>query len=765
MLSLLRRIVQEVNTAQDLAQALQIMVSRVRSAINTQAATIYLLDQTSTEFVLMATEGRHLETMGKIRIPLDTGLVGLVARREEPINLEDAPQHVDFFFHPAIVAENFHAFMGVPIIHHRRVFGVLTVQEEIKRCYDEAEEAFLVTIAAQLSGVIAHAEVTGALAKLEGLSPARESRQTKDVIARGIACVPGIGIGHAVVVYPLADLDAVPDRSAENIEQEITLLYEALAASRSDIQRLSQRFQNLPVEEHALFDVYLRLLDDTALGAEIAAEIETSHLWAQAALRRVIKKHVSQFETMADEYLRERASDFRDLGLRILAHLQAQQLSVQSYPENTILVSEEITASALAEVPEGRLRGVVSFKGSQNSHVAILARAIGIPTVMGVAGIDLSQISDQPLVVDGYSGQVYLTVSKALLTEFERLAKEEEALTQSLQELRDEPAQTLDGHTIELLVNTGLPVDAGLSLSVGAEGVGLYRSEIPFMTRDRFPSGEEQRIIYHQVLKAFAPRWVTMRTLDIGGDKNLSYFPVTEENPFLGWRGIRVTLDHPDVFLVQVRAMLQASKELNNLRIMLPMVSGVEELEAAIKFIEQAYAEVNEEEGGMIARPSIGVMIEVPSAVYQAREFAKRVDFLSVGTNDLIQYLLAVDRNNSRVASLYNSLHPAVLRALLTVVEGAHSEGKQVGICGEMASDPMAVMLLVAMGFDSLSMSPSGLLRVKWVIRSMSMAVARRLLSEVLAMDSATRIRSELMHALEQAGLGGLLGLVVKSDN
>lgn len=752
MFNNLRKIVQEVNAADDLAQALPIMVRCVREAINTQASAIYLLDKYSADFVLMATDGLNPDAVGKIRIPRNKGIIGLVVQREEPINLEDAPSHPQYFSTPTVGEEKFQAFLGVPITHRRRVFGVLTVQEEEKRCYDEEEEAFLVTLAAQLSGVIAHAEATGELTKLT----ARSNLNYSPTI-NGVACVPGVGIGHAVVVYPVADLDAVPDREATNIDEEINLLYTALAAARADMQWFSQKLNALPPEEHALFDVYLRLLDDNSLGTEVSNEIQTSGLWAQAALRRVIKKHAGYFEAMTDEYLQERAGDFKDLGLRVLAHLQTQQTTIKEYPAEVILVSEELTASALAEVPQGQLRGIISVKGSKNSHVAILARALGVPTVMGISGLDVNEISDEQLIVDGYSGQVHRSPSKTTLAEFKRLVQEEEALTQSLQELRDEPTETLDGHRVQLFVNTGLAVDAGLSLSVGAEGVGLYRSEVPFMMRDRFPSGEEQRIIYHQLLKAFAPQPVIMRTLDIGGDKHLSYFPITEDNPFLGWRGVRITLDHPDVFLVQVRAMLQASKDLDNLSIMLPMISGIEELDAALKFIRQAYNEVNEEENGRITYPKLGVMIEIPSAVYQARELARRVDFLSVGSNDLIQYLLAVDRNNSRVASLYDSLHPAVLKALMQVADSARLEGKQLSICGEMANDPEAVILLLAMGFNSLSMSPSGLLRARWVIRSFTMTKAQALLNEVLSMENPVKIRHHLIQGLEQAELGGLI--------
>ena len=276
------------------------------------------------------------------------------------------------------------------------------------------------------------------------------------------------------------------------------------------------------------------------------------------------------------------------------------------------------------------------------------------------------------------------------------------------------------------------------------------------MRRDCFPSEDEQCIIYRQILTAFAPRSVTMRTLDIGGDKVLSYFPVEEDNPFLGWRGIRVTLDHPDVFLLQVRAMMRASVDLNNLRILLPMITTLNEVDEALYLIDQAYQELLEE-NLVIQKPPLGVMIEVPAAAFQARELARRVDFLSIGSNDLTQYLLAVDRNNARVANLYDVLHPAILRTLLLVVEGGHAAGVEVSICGEMASDPHAVVLLLAMGFNMLSMNSASLPRVKWIIRSFSMQMARQILSEVLQLEHASDIRLHVQRALEREGLGSLI--------
>ncbi|MGB6977514.1 MAG: phosphoenolpyruvate--protein phosphotransferase [Gammaproteobacteria bacterium] len=747
MLKLLRRILQDVSSAENLREALNIGAQRIKAAIETDACSIFITHRQLSEYVLAATEGLNQKLIGKVRIKFGEGLVGLVGEREQPINLDEAMRHPRFLHYQDLGEEQYHAFLGVPIINQREVLGIITVQQQASRRFDEAEEAILITIAAQLANVIAIAQASGEF-------PWETS--IKDKVLNGMPGAPGIAIGQARVVYPLADLDAVPDREAENIETEIANFCSALQETQTEMRALSQNIAiSLAAEEQALFNAYLQILSSASLVEEVTTEIRSGSE-AQAALKRVIKRHVMRFESVDDPYLRERAADFKDLGQRILFQLQAKQRAKPSFPRNTILVGEEIAPAALAEVPEGHLVGVVTAQGSANSHVAILARAMGIPIVMSAQGLPLADIDEQELIVDGYYGQVYLAPSASVRSEFEALVKEEQELDVELRALRDLPAETTDGHHVPLYLNIGPAVDVGRSLTVGAEGVGLYRTEVPFMARERFPSEEEQRVIYRQLLNSFAPRPVMMRTLDIGGDKALPYFPIEENNPFLGWRGIRLTLDHPEIFLVQVRAMLRASTGLNNLHILLPMVSHMAEVEEAWRLIHQAHSELMEEKLP-ISMPKLGIMVEVPSVIYQIQELAQRVDFLSVGSNDLTQYLLAVDRNNTRVANLYDSLHPAVLRALQQIVRGVHKEKKRVSICGEMAGDPASVILLLAMGFDSLSMNATRLPRIKWVIRNFSLSRAKELLEEVLTLDDPMNIRNHIELALEETGLGGLV--------
>jgi len=753
MLGTLRKIVQEVNSAKDLKAALGIIVLRVREAMASQVCSVYLLDPESDRFVLMATEGLNKKAIGKVSMAPNEGLVGLVGSREEPLNLEHASEHPRYRYFAETGEERYASFLGAPIIHHRRVMGVLVIQQKERRQFDEGEEAFLVTMSAQLAGVIAHAEATGSI---RGLG--RQGKGIQETRFIGIPGAPGAAVGTAVVVLPPADLDVVPDKSIEKseIEAELALFESALQAVRADMRALSERLASqMRKEGGALFDVYLMMLEDSALGGEVTRLIRTGQ-WAQGALRQVVSDHVVRFEMMDDAYLSERASDVKDIGRRLLGYLQEARKQTLTYPEKTILVSEELSPAMLGEVPEGRLAGMVSVLGSSNSHVAILARAMGIPTVMGAVDLPYSKVDGIELIIDGTRGEIITNPAKVLREQYLQLAEQERQLSAGLDVLRELPCVTTDGHRIPLWVNTGLLADVVRAQERGAEGVGLYRTEVPFMIKERFPSEKEQMAIYREQLEAFHPLPVTMRTLDIGGDKSLPYFPIKEENPFLGWRGIRVTLDHPEIFLLQTRAMLKASVGLNNLRILLPMISGIRELEESLHLIHRAWGEVRDE-GMDVEMPPIGVMIEVPAAVYLTRELASQVDFISVGSNDLTQYLLAVDRNNPRVADLYDYLHPAVLEALQRIVKEAHEEGKPVSICGEMAGDPAAAVLLLAMGFDSLSMNATNLPKVKWLLRQISMQTARELLAKVMRIDSPEVTYATVQLALRNLGLNKLI--------
>ena len=749
MLKSLRRLVEEVEASADFSTALSTLVKRVREGLETEACAVFLLDFRHEHYFLAASEGYADDYLQGMKIKADQGLVGLIGAQEKALNLQDAPQHPNYLSIAESGEDIYQAFLGVPIIYDRRVLGVLIIEQQEARPYAEDDEAFLATVAAQLAAYFARQETTEIIAEQIQVGAG------DDTVLLGVPSGSGVGIGQAVVVYPLADITAVPEKNTTDIEAEIDDLKVALDLTRSEIKELNERMSSkLPASERDLFTAYLRLLDSNSLEKEIIDEIKQGQ-WAQGALKNVIQLRTRQFESMDDAYLRERAADIRGLGQRVLAHLQRQEVEELIYPDNTILIGEELSAADIARVPSEKLVGLASAKGSANSHVAILARALGIPAVTGVDNFPCARLENKELIIDGYYGHVYVSPTPALRQDFMILAEEERQLDESLQQLHDLPAETTDGHSIKLMVNTGLDADAGIALAAGSSGVGLFRSEIPFMARQTFPSEEEQRIIYKQMLAAFAPNPVSMRTLDVGGDKALPYFPIHETNPFLGWRGIRISLDRPDIFLTQIRAMLLANRQIGNLQILLPMISGVHELLEAKSLIRQAYEELKDDHD--VLMPKIGVMIEVPSSVYQARLLAKEADFLSIGSNDLTQYILAVDRNNAKVSGIYDAYHPAVLHALHQTVRAGRLEGKPVGICGELAGDPNVTLLLLAMGFESLSTNASNLPRIKWVVRRFSMHKAREVLREVMKYNDPADIRTHLEATLERAGLGGLI--------
>ncbi len=748
MLDPLHRIVQEVNAASDLDAVVKIIVSQVKQAIKADVCSIYLTDFERREHVLMATDGLRAEAVGKVRLPYHRGLIGLVCERAEPVNVADAPSHNRYLSIHETGEVQYHGFLGVPIIQNRKVLGVLVVRQIDTRTFADSEVTFLFTLAAQLAGAITHAQASGQLVTSDGLAPPKRFLQ-------GRPGSPGVAFGTVVVVYPPADLDAVPDRQALDPDAEEEAFRTAVAAVVADLMALEERFEDsLPAEDQALFDAWLMMLGSDSLIGNTVRLIQAGK-WAPGALRQTIEEHAKVFDAMEDVYLRERASDVRDLGRRILMHLQGESQQAE-YPEDTILVGEEVSAMQLAEVPKDRLAGVVSATGASFSHVAILARAMDVPAVMGMSNLPVTRMDGRFVILDGYLGRVYVSPAPSVLQEYQRLADEDRVLSEEMLADKDLPCETTDGVSIPLYLNTGLISEMSASGVAESAGVGLYRTELPFMVRDSFPAESVQVNNYRKVLKAFHPRPVIIRTLDIGGDKPLPYFPLEEQNPFLGWRGIRITLDHPEIFLTQVRAMLRAASGLDNLKLLLPMISHVDEVDDALLLIQRAHDELTEE-GYEVSMPKIGVMIEVPAAVYQVEALARRVDFLSVGTNDLTQYLLAVDRNNGHVADLYDDLHPAVIRALIQIVEGARVYQREVSVCGEMAGNPATAVLLLGMGIDSLSMNGGSLSRVKWVLRSVSMARAKSLLQAALRCERASEVKALLSNALEEMGLGGLM--------
>jgi phosphotransferase system enzyme I (PtsP) len=752
MIFRLQRIVQEVNRAPDIQHALDLIAESLIRDLIADACTIFLLSRDdSSELVLKSSYGLNPDNVGNVRRKIGEGLIGMVAERAESINLANAIDHKNFILVPDSGEAEYPVYLGVPIITHRKVQGVIAIQRA-EQGFNADDEAFLATLAAQLATSIEHAESHGRF-KLIG----KQDNERRTHIVRGVAGAPGMAIGEAIVLNRGSDLESVTDKKVEDYKLEIESFKAAIQHVQDELTQLAERMRDsLPEEECALFLAYAQMLGSGSLIDDTINRIEQGS-WAPASWRDTVEEHARVFEAMEDEYLAERANDIRDLGRRVLRKLMLEQGLFIDFPDSTILIGDEISATDLADVPPDCLAAIVSAHGSGSSHVSILAHALGIPAVMGVPNMPIKQMDGLKVIVDGYSGSAYISPSESLLAEYNTYFEEEAAIEQDLLSLKDEAAVTLDGSHISLQVNSGLMADHTPSLRSGAEGVGLYRTEIPFQIRDRFPSEEEQYHIYENVLQTFKGKPVVLRTLDVGGDKPLSYFPIKEANPFLGWRGVRITLDHPEIFITQVRAMMRANIGNNNLQILLPMISGQSELDDSLILIHRVKDELEDEIGEHIDFPQVGAMIEVPSAVYQIEDICHLVDFVSIGTNDLTQYLLAVDRNNENVAELFSSLHPAVLKAMRQIVEGARRMNTPVSVCGELAGDPLGVMALLGLGINKLSMSVGSLLKAKKVIKSFSLTELTEMFEEAVSMTDADDIRDFYADKLDDKGLGGLI--------
>ncbi|HBV6660374.1 TPA: phosphoenolpyruvate--protein phosphotransferase [Klebsiella pneumoniae] len=744
MLTRLREIVEKVASAPRLNEALDILVTDVCQAMETEVCSVYLADNDRRCYYLMATRGLKKPRGRTVALAFDEGLVGLVGRLAEPINLADAQKHPSFKYIPAVKEDRFRAFLGVPIIQRRQLLGVLVVQQRELRQFDESEESFLVTLATQMAAILSQSQLNALFGQY---------RQTR---IRALPASSGVAIAEGWMDVSLPLMEQVYEASTLDTASERERLTGALEEAANEFRRYSKRYAaGAQKETAAIFDLYSHLLSDARLRRELFAEVDKGAV-AEWAVKKIIEKFAEQFAALSDGYLKERAGDLRTLGQRLLFHLDDSIQGPNTWPARIILVADELSATTLAEVPQDRLAGVVVRDGAANSHAAIMVRALGIPTVMG-ADIQPSLLHGHTLIVDGYRGELLVDPEPVLLQEYQRLISEENELSRLAEDDLQRASELKSGERVKVMLNAGLSPEHEEKLGSFVDGIGLYRTEIPFMLQSGFPSEEEQVAQYQGMLQMFNSKPVTLRTLDIGADKQLPYMPISEENPCLGWRGIRITLDQPEIFLIQVRAMLRANAATGNLSILLPMVTSLEEVDEARRLIDRASREVEEMIGYAIPRPRLGVMLEVPSMVFMLTQLASRIDFISVGTNDLTQYLLAVDRNNTRVASMYDSLHPAVLRALAMIAHDAERFGIDLRLCGEMAGDPMCVTILIGLGYRHLSMNGRSVARVKYLLRRIDIEEAQELSRRSLDAQMTAEVRHQVAAFMERRGLGGLI--------
>ena len=575
---------------------------------------------------------------------------------------------------------------------------------------------------------------------------ADETSPRPELVLQGISASQGIAYGQ-IFVYIQSDVE-VPEYKVEKSRQaaEVTRFEQALLATRQQVQKIMVEVEkNLGEDEARIFDAHLLVLEDQALIAETIREFEKTRVNIETCFNKVAQRYIAAFEAIDDEYLRERGGDIRDVAQRVLANLlgqTAQRLS--KLVDKRIVVANDISPSDAASLDRSAALGIVTDSGSKTSHAVIVARSMKIPAVVGLRDLSTKVQAGDTLLVDGYEGVVILNPTEATLFRYGQIQRQKRTQEQRLIEASRLPAVTLDGVALSLRANVEKPDEAALVKDYHADGVGLYRTEFLYLASASMPTEDEQYAAYRELVQALAPAPVTIRTLDLGGDKPIAsqahLFP-KENNPFLGYRAIRFCLDHPDVFKTQLRAILRASAH-GKVLLMYPMISGRDEMRRANAVLDECKTELRAEGKAFDEKLAVGSMIEIPSAAMTADLLAEECDFFSVGTNDLIQYLLAIDRVNDRIAHLYEPTHPSVLRTLRHIVVEAHRAGIKVSVCGEMAGDPIYTALLFGLGIDELSMTPPLLPAAKFILRNMKLTDARKLAQTALAMDSAPAIHA-----------------------
>lgn len=774
-----------ITHSQDLQETLKSIVSIVAERMETEVCSLYILDRQKNRLTLCATMGLDQESVGKVTMGINEGLTGLVIEQMSPVMAVDALSHARYKYFPETGEERFHSFLGVPLIEKRLPLGVLVVQTSRRREFSRDEIRLLKAISAQVSSIIVQARLLDSLKDKERERKEYHKRLV-DALRRlrsyegkgregavrvgwhrwrgrlaGLSVAPGFGRGTAVVLKPRMDLRSIKPERAKNPKREIERFRAAVERAIDQLQNLKERMSALiSKEEGALFDVYRLILEDGALIEQIKQKIRHDGCVAEYAVSQVFGRYLESFTQMEDEYLRERGGDVRDVAQRLLENLSGIKEQEVVLPKEGILVAEDLSPADLSLIEGDHFRGIVLATGGVTSHASILAKSFEIPGVVGVEGLLETVRQGDSLIVDGNSGVVYINPSQEVIREYDRLEREYLAFNRELDELHDLPAETLDGHRVSLYSNIGLLSEIAFAHLHGAQGIGLYRTEIPFLSHRDFPGEEEQYDLYRRVVEAMAGKPVTIRTLDIGADKYPAYVlrSSSEPNPFLGWRAIRISLDVVEIFKTQLRAILRVG-DLGRVRLLVPMISSLEEILKVKEILSEVKEELEHKGVPFDPQMELGIMVEVPSAVQLVSRLVREVDFLSIGTNDLIQYLLAVDRSNSKVAGLYEPLHPAVITSLMHVIEAAKKEGKRVGMCGEMAGDPLCTMLLLGMGLDEFSMGSLFIPVVKRIVRSVSFQSAKTWVQIILQMDTVGEIKKYLFEQMRDLGMVQLMEL------
>jgi phosphotransferase system, enzyme I, PtsP len=730
LLRKLREIMEAGGSAQE---RLDRLVTMVGATMVADVCSIYLTRGSVHE--LFATEGLSMAAVHRTRLKVGEGLVGLVAETARPLNIADAPHHERFSYRPETGEDPFSSFLGVPIVRSERTFGVLVVQNRVQRIYSDDEVEALQTIAMVLAEMVA----SGAFGDLSGMAEV-EVRPSRPEHLRGRAFSDGLAIGTAVLHEPHAPLGRViaddPVREEERLDGALLKVREALEEMlRGDPGRLSG-------VSHDVLETFIMLANDPSWIAKLRGGVRAG-LSADAAVERLRGEHRAKLNGAKDPYLRDRLHDLEDLDNRLLRALAGVEGGVQMLPDDAILIARDLGPAELLDYGADRLKGVALEEGASSGHAAIVARALGIPMVGRLPGL-LSRVeAGDAIVLDGELGEARLRSDPAVVSAYRQRMTLRSARAEEFARLRDTPAITKDGRRISMLLNAGLALDVHHLDEAGAEGIGLFRTEFQFMVSETLPRLESQTLLYRDVLEAAGDRPVTFRTLDLGGDKVLPYVaPEREENPALGWRGVRIGLDRPALLRYQLRALVSAAAG-RRLRVMFPLVTTVEEFDAARALLVRELEWAEKRGRKQPAKVEVGVMVEAPALALSVLALKGKADFLSIGTNDLMQYFFAADRGNARVADRYDILSAPALGLLKLIRDSAAEAGLPLSICGEAAGRPLEALAFAALGFTRLSMPASGIGPVKRLLLSLDAGAAGEALENMMKKPSSS-IRAAL---------------------
>jgi phosphotransferase system, enzyme I, PtsP len=745
LLRRLREVMAEPVSAQERLDKIVVLIAANMVA---EVCSVYVLRVDGT-LELYASEGLNREAVHQTVLRQDEGLVGLVASEANPINLSEAQDHPAFSYRPETGEEIYHSFLGVPVLRAGNTLGVLVVQNRATRTYSEEEEEALQTTAMVLAEMIASGELS-ALARPGAPGPV--ARRPMHV-SGGTVLTEGIALGHVVLHEPRV---VITNFIADDAQKELKRLRGAVETMRSDLDVLLERGELPDGGEHReVLEAYRMFADDRGWLHRLEEAVRTG-LTAEAAVERVQSDTRARMLRISDPYLRERLHDFDDLANRLMHQLLGQDYAParDRLPENAVLVARSMGPAALLEYDRRRLRGLVLEEGGPNSHVAIVARALGIASVGEIANATGVADPGDAIIVDATSGDVHIRPTSDMQAAYAERVKLRARRQQQYLALRDKPCQTRNGEPVTLMINAGLAVDLPHIEETGAAGVGLFRTELQFMVAAAFPRAAEQFALYRTVLDAAGERPVTFRTLDVGGDKVLPYMRnVVEENPALGWRAIRLGLDRPALLRAQIRALLRAGAG-RDLRIMFPMIAAVEEFDEAKALVERELTHLRRHGHKLPERVDVGSMVEVPSLLYQLDELLQRVDFLSVGSNDLAQFFYAADRGNARVADRFDPISVPILRAMRDIAAKGRVHAKPVAVCGELASRPIGALALAAIGYRSLSVAPSAVGPVKAMLLDLDADKVAALVDPLLkGQAGAVSVRDKLKEFAAANGL------------